>query len=68
MMGAISKDSVLGASLMLSVVSLVLLFGLTCAADPVQHAKQEEYDKELVLKLQVQKITKYCNLVLFYES
>ena len=28
-MGAINKDSVLGASLMLSVVSLVLLFGVT---------------------------------------
>ena len=28
-MGAVNKDSVLGASLVLSVVSLVLLFGVT---------------------------------------
>ena len=53
-MGAVSKDSVLGGSLALSVVSLVLLFGLTCAVDPVQFesTSQGEYDEELV-KLQV---------------
>ena len=55
----INKDSVLGASLVLSVVSLVLLFGLTWYfqtslddLDLLQH--QVEHDRELLLMLQDQ--------------
>ena len=53
-MGAVNKDSVLGASLVLSVVSLVLLFGVTwyfqISLNLLQ--QQAEYDRELLLKLQ----------------
>jgi len=49
MMGNISKDSVLGASLVLSVVSLVLLCSVTW-----YFQQQVEYDRELILKLQEQ--------------
>ena len=52
----INKDSVLGASLVLSVVSLVLLFGVTwyfqTSLDLLQH--QVEHDRELLLTLQDQ--------------
>jgi len=49
MMGNINKDSVLGASLVLSVVSLVLLCGAS-----LYFQQQVEYDRELILKLQEQ--------------
>ena len=54
MMGAVNKDSVLGASLVLSVVSLVLLFGVTWYFQTSLNLlqKQAEYDRELLLKLQ----------------
>ena len=53
-MGAVNKDSVLGASLVLSVVSLVLLFGVTWYFQTSLNLLQQqmEYDKELLLKLQ----------------
>ena len=55
-MAAINKDIVLGASLVLSVVSLVLLFGVTwyfqSSLDLLQ--QQVEYDRELLFKLQEQ--------------
>ena len=56
MMSAVNKDSVLGASLVLSVVSLVLLFGVTwylqASLDLLQ--QQVENDRELLVKLQEQ--------------
>ena len=54
MMGAVNKDSVLGASLVLSVVSLVLLFGVTWYFQTSLNLLQQqaEYDRELLLKLQ----------------
>ena len=56
MTSAINKDIVLGASLVLSVVSLVLLFGVTwyfqSSLDLLQ--QQVEYDRELLFKLQEQ--------------
>ena len=55
-MAAINKDVVLVVSLVLSVVSLVLLFGVTwhfqSSLDLLQ--QQVEYDRELLLKLQEQ--------------
>ena len=55
-MAATSKDIVLVVSLVLSVVSLVLLFGVTwyfqSSLDLLQ--QQVEYDRELLLKLQEQ--------------
>ena len=52
-MAASTKDTVLVASLLLSVVSLVLLFGVTWY---FQSSLQQEveYDRELLLKLQEQ--------------
>ena len=54
-MGVVNKDSVLGASLVLSVVSLVLLFGVTWYFETSLNLLQQqvEYDRELLLKLQV---------------
>ena len=53
-MAAINKDVVLVVSLVLSVVSLVLLFGVTwyfqSSLDLLQ--QQVEYDRELLFKLQ----------------
>ena len=55
-MAAINKDVVLVVSLVLSVVSLVLLFGVTwyfqSSLDLLQ--QQVEYDRELLFKLQQQ--------------
>ena len=55
-MAAINKDVVLIVSLLLSVVSLVLLFGVTwyfqSSLDLLQ--QQVEYDRELLFKLQEQ--------------
>ena len=55
-MGVVNKDSgVPGASLVLSIVSLVLLFGVTwyfeASLDLLQ--QQVAYDRKLLLKLQV---------------
>ena len=54
MASAINKDIVLVVSLVLSVVSLVLLFGVTwyfqSSLDLLQ--QQVEYDRELLFKLQ----------------
>ena len=56
MASAINKDIVLVVSLVLSVVSLVLLFGVTwyfqSSVDLLQ--QQVEYDRELLFKLQEQ--------------
>ena len=53
-MAAINKDVVLVVSLVLSVVSLVLLFGVTwyfqSSLDLLQ--QQAEHDREVLLKLQ----------------
>ena len=55
-MAATNKDVVLVVSLVLSLVSLVLLFGVTwyfqSSLDLLQ--QQVEYDRELLLKLQEQ--------------
>ena len=55
-MAAINKDVVLVVNLVLSVVSLVLLFGVTwyfqSSLDLLQ--QQVEYDRELLFKLQEQ--------------
>ena len=55
-MAAINKDIVLVVSLVLSVVSLVLVFGVTwyfqSSLDQLQ--QQVEYDRELLFKLQEQ--------------
>jgi len=55
-MATINKDVVLVVSLVLSLVSLVLLFGVTwyfqSSLDLLQ--QQVEYDRELLLKLQEQ--------------
>ena len=55
MANTINKDIVLGASLVLSVVSLVLLFGVTwyfqSSLDLLQ--QEVEHDRELLFKLQV---------------
>ena len=52
----INKDGVLGATLVLSIVSLVLVFGVTwyfqTSLDLLQH--QVEHDRELILGLQDQ--------------
>ena len=54
-MGVVNKDSVPGASLVLSIVSLVLLFGVTLYFEASLNLLQQqvEYDRELLLKLQV---------------
>ena len=51
-----TKDSVLVASLVLSVVSVVLLFGVTCYFQSSLSLLQQqvEYDRELLVKLQEQ--------------
>jgi len=49
-----TKDAVLGASLVLSVVSLVLLFGVSWYFQSSLSLLQQqvEYDRELLVKLQ----------------
>ena len=55
-MAASTKDTVLAASLLLSVVSLVLLFGVSWYFQSSLSLLQQEveYDRELLLKLQEQ--------------
>ena len=55
-MAAINKDVVLVVSLLLSLVSLVLLFGMTWYFQSSLNLLQQqvEYDRELLLKLQEQ--------------
>ena len=55
-MTANKRDSVLGASLVLSLVSVVLLFGVTWYFQPSLYLLQQqvEYDRELLVKLQDQ--------------
>jgi len=66
MLTAPSKDVVLGASLVLSLVSLVLLFGVTCylqsSLDLLQ--QQVEDDRGLLLKLQEKIDVSLSNLVI----
>ena len=52
MASAINKDIMLVVSLVLSVVSLVLLFGVTWYCQTLQ--QQAEHDRELLFKLQKQ--------------
>ena len=63
MMVAINKDIVLVVSLVLSVVSLVLLFGVTwyfqSSLDLLQ--QQVEYDRELLFTLQEQISVSVCS-------
>ena len=56
MASAINKDIVLVVSLVLSVVSLVLLFGVTWYFQSSLNLlhQQVEYDRELLFKLQEQ--------------
>ena len=68
MANAINKDIVLVVSLVLSVVSLVLLFGVTwyfqSSLDLLQ--QQVEYDRELLFKLQEQiKVRKHHCIIDF---
>ena len=55
-MGAVNRDVVLSVSVVLSVVSLVLLFGVTWyfQSSFVILQRQVEYDRELLFKLQEQ--------------
>ena len=55
-MAASTKDTVLAASLLLSVVSLVLLFGVSWYFQSSLSLLQQqvEFDRELLLKLQQQ--------------
>jgi len=55
-MAASTKDTVLAASLLLSVVSLVLLFGVSWYFQSSLSVLQQEveFDRELLLKLQEQ--------------
>ena len=56
MMGVVNNDSAVpGASLVLSIVSLVLLFGVTWYFEASLNLLQQqvEFDRELLLKLQV---------------
>ena len=58
MMGVVNKDSVPGANLVpttLSIASLVLLFGVTWYFEASLNRLQQqvEFDRELLLKLQV---------------
>ena len=63
MAGAVNKDVVLVVSLVLSVVSLVLLFGVTwyfqSSLDLLQ--QQVEYDRKLLFKLQEQIVSTIIN-------
>jgi len=63
-MGVVNKDPVIGASLVLSVVSLVLLFGVTLYFQSSLSLLQQriEYDRGLLLKLKNQiKVCKISN-------
>ena len=68
-MAAINKDVVLAVSLVLSVVSLVLLFGVTwyfqSSLDLLQ--QQVEYDRELLFKLQEQINVRISGIYNFYD-
>ena len=68
-MGAVNKDSVLGVSLVLSVVSLVIVFGVTWYFQASLNLLQQqvEYDRELMLKFQVPLIV-HIDLVVFTVS
>ena len=72
MMGAVNKDSILGVSLVLSVVSLVLLFVVTWYFQSSLNLLQQqvEHDRELLLKLQVtlcyKQLTSYNTYHLYY--
>ena len=57
-MGAVNKDSIVGASLVLSVASLVLLFGVTWYFHSSLNLLQQqvEHDRELLIQLQVIKL------------
>ena len=68
-MGAVNKDSVLGVSLVLSIVSLVIVFGVTWYFQASLNLLQQqvEYDRELMLKFQVPLIV-HIDLVLFTVS
>ena len=67
-MTATNKDVVLVVSLVLSLVSLVLLFGVTwyfqSSLDLLQ--QQVEYDRELLLKLQEQVNTKVTHTAIIH--
>ena len=66
-MGVVNKDTILGANLALSLVSLVLLFGVTwyfqISLSLLQ--QQVEYDRELLLKFESQGLRE---LLLKFES
>ena len=68
-MAATNKDVVLVVSLVLSLVSLVLLFGVTwyfqSSLDLLQ--QQVQYDRELLLKLQEQVVRRKGNVYAVYN-
>ena len=63
-MGAVNKDSVLGASLVLSVVSLVLLFSVTWYFQSSLSLLQQQVDndRELLLELKSQIKVRFNNV------
>ena len=69
-MGAVNKDSVLGVSLVLSVVSLVIVFGVTWYFQASLNLLQQqvEYDRELMLKFQVPLVIRTNRSCLFTVS
>ena len=61
-MAANSRDSVLGASLVLSLTSLALLFGVTLYFQSLLSILQQqtEYDRELLMKMKEQVEVSWC--------
>ena len=61
-MAANSRDSVLGASLVLSLISLALLFGVTLYFQSLLSLLQQqtEYDRELLMKMKEQVEVSWC--------
>jgi len=61
-MAANSRDSVLGASLVLSLISLALLFGVTLYFQSLLSLLQQqtEHDRELLMKMKEQVEVSWC--------
>ena len=65
-----TKDGILGTSLVLSIVGLVLLFGVTWYFQLSLNSKQQQigYDRELLLQLQDQLTVKVKYISNLYAS
>ena len=66
----VNKDDILGASLVLSIVGLVLLLGMTWYFQLSLNSKQQQvgYDRELLLQLQDQLTVKVRYISNLYAS